>query len=405
MVKLEQLIQEKCPNGVEYKRINEIAEKLFSGGTPKTSNSEYYDGDIKWLRSGEINFNHIYDTEKTITELGLNESSAKIVPPKSVLIALTGATVARVGVNEVELSCNQSVCSIVTKNTVDYMFLYYFLESKYKELKNIGQGALTSLNLNMIKNIELPVPPLEVQREIVEILDKFSNNGLEGLLKNELILRKSQYEYYKNYLISNSTNNVVKLKDIAVDVYRGTGIKREEVTEEDIPCVRYGEIYTTYDTTFDECKSHTDKNKFKNPKYFEHGDILFAITGESVEDIAKSIAYLGNEKCLAGGDIVVLKHNQEPRYLAYALSTYDANMQKGKGKVKSKVVHSNVPSILEISIPLPELSEQKRISDILDRFHQIINNTSDSIPAEIEARQKQYEYYRDKLLTFKRLEA
>ena len=193
---------------------------------------------------------------------------------------------------------------------------------------------------------------------------------------------------------------MVTLGDIATDIYRGSGIKRDEVTEGGIPCVRYGEIYTQYNTWFDECVSHTQLEYVSSPKYFEHGDILFAITGESVEDIAKSIAYLGHEKCLAGGDIVVLKHKQEPRYLAHVLATYEARKQKSKGKIKSKVVHSSVPAIKEITIPLPPLDVQKRYADVLDNFEKICNDLNIGLPAEIEARQKQYEYYRDALLTY-----
>ena len=118
-------------------------------------------------------------------------------------------------------------------------------------------------------------------------------------------------------------------------MYRGAGIKRNEVTESGISCVRYGEIYTTYNVTFDKCVSHTNEEKITSKKYFEYGDVLFAITGESVEEIGKSIVYLGNEKCLAGGDIVVMKHKQNPKYLAFALSTTNAQMQKSKGKIKS----------------------------------------------------------------------
>ena len=191
----------------------------------------------------------------------------------------------------------------------------------------------------------------------------------------------------------------VKLRDIATDIYRGSGITREQVTAEGIPCVRYGEIYTTYNIWFDECKSHTKIENVANPKYFEHGDILFAITGESVEDIAKSTAYVGNEKCLAGGDIVVLKHKQNPKYLSYVLSTRNAQQQKSKGKIKSKVVHSSVPAIEEIEIPLPDLDVQNRLVKILDNFDAICTDLNIGLPAEIEARQKQYEYYRDKLLS------
>lgn len=191
------------------------------------------------------------------------------------------------------------------------------------------------------------------------------------------------------------------LGEIATELYRGAGIKRDEVTQDGIQCVRYGEIYTTYDIWFDKCVSHTNEEKIASKKYFEHGDILFAITGESVEEIAKSCAYVGHDKCLAGGDIVVMKHNQNPKYLTYAISTTDAQRQKSSGKIKSKVVHASVPSISAITIPIPPLDEQARIADILDKFHSLVTDISQGLPAEIEARKKQYEYYRDKLLSFK----
>ena len=200
-------------------------------------------------------------------------------------------------------------------------------------------------------------------------------------------------------LIAEFCPNGVEYKtidEIAVDIYRGSGIKRDQVTEKGIPCVRYGEIYTTYGVWFEECKSHTKLEYVKSPKYFEHGDILFAITGESVEDIAKCCAYIGNEKCLAGGDIVVLKHKEDPKYISYALSTVDAQRQKSSGKVKSKVVHSSVPSIKAIKLPVPPLEVQREIVHILDSFTLL----TAELTAELTARKKQYEFYRNKLLTF-----
>ncbi len=189
-----------------------------------------------------------------------------------------------------------------------------------------------------------------------------------------------------------------RLGDIALDIYRGAGIKRDEVTGEGIPCVRYGEIYTTYGIWFDECASHTVLDNVKTPKYFEHGDILFAITGESVEEIAKSCAYIGNEKCLAGGDIVVLKHNQNPKYLSYALSTTEAQQQKSKGKVKSKVVHSSVPSIEAIIIPVPPMEVQVEIVRILDNLTERTTELTVELTTELTARKKQYEYYKNQIL-------
>lgn len=190
------------------------------------------------------------------------------------------------------------------------------------------------------------------------------------------------------------------LGEIAVDIYRGAGITRDQVTAEGTPCVRYGEIYTTYGIWFDKCVSHTDEAKLTSKKYFEYGDILFAITGESVDDIAKCCAYIGHEKCLAGGDIVVLKHNQNPKYLSYVLATTDARQQKSKGKVKSKVVHSSVPAIREIEVPIPPIEIQREIVRILDDYTENIVELQNQLTAEITARQKQYEFYRDKLLTF-----
>ena len=186
------------------------------------------------------------------------------------------------------------------------------------------------------------------------------------------------------------------LGEIATDIFRGSGIKREDVTDDGIPCVRYGEIYTTYGVWFDACVSHTELSKVSSPKYFEYGDILFVITGESVEDIAKSTAYVGHEKCLAGGDIVVLKHKQNPKYLSYALSTTNARAQKSKGKVKSKVVHSSVPAIKEIVVPIPPLEVQSEIVRILDNFTEL----TAELTAELASRKKQYEYYRDDILKF-----
>ncbi len=167
-----------------------------------------------------------------------------------------------------------------------------------------------------------------------------------------------------------------------------------------MPCVRYGELYTTYGVSFDKCVSHTSADVIAKPKIAVKGSILFVITGESVDDIATSTAYMGDEPIYVGGDLIIMNHNQNPKYMSYALSTTDAKLQKSKGKIKSKVVHSKQSDIEQIVIPVPSLEEQARIVEILDRFDALCNDITAGLPAEIEARQQQYEYYRDKLLTF-----
>ena len=381
-----------------------MCKKVFAGGTPTSSNGAYYDGDIPWLRSGEVNFNEIKHTEKTITEEGYNSSSAKWIEKHSVLIAMTGATVARSAMAMIDLTANQSVCALIPKRDIlYYRFLYYWISKSYLQLKGMAQGALTSLNLNIIKKLEIPLPPLPVQEAIVNILDRFAVYAAE--LQAELQARQQQYNYYRDTLLSFEGREDVqwkKLGEVGTEWYRGAGIKRDEVSDEGIPCIRYGEIHTTYNIWFDECVSHTDESKQTAKKYADHGDILFAITSEDIPFVGNNVAYLGKERIMVGGDIVVMKHDQDPKYMSYVLSTSNAVMQKGKGKVKSKVVHTNVPSLQEIVVPIPSLEEQRRIADILDNFHSLINNLSQGLPAEIEARQQQYEYYRDRLLTFKR---
>ncbi len=190
------------------------------------------------------------------------------------------------------------------------------------------------------------------------------------------------------------------LEEISIDIFRGAGIKRDQITDDGIPCVRYGEIYTSYGLWFENCVSHTIIENVQAPKWFQHGDILFAVTGESIEDIAKSTAYLGNERCLAGGDIIVLRHNQNPKYLSYALSTTRLRKQKSSGKVKSKVVHASLASIKELIVPVPPMEIQDAIVQILDKYEDSKAKLINELRTELQLREKQYEHYKDMLFEF-----
>ena len=388
MSRLEELISQYCPNGVEYRKVRDIADyeqpsKYLVKSTDYNDNFE-----IPVLTAGQT-FILGYTNEKE----GIYNAS-----PEKPVIIFDDFTGAFKWVDFPFKAKSSAMKMITSKSDVLIRYLYHLMG-----FLNYSSDEHKRLWISVYSELQIPVPPLEVQREIVHILDNFTELTAELTteLTAELTARKKQYEFYRDKLLSVKRDiPIVKLGDIATEFYRGSGIKRDEVTDTGIPCVRYGEIYTTYNTWFDKCVSHTKLDYVKSPKYFENGDILFAITGESVEDIAKSVAYTGHEKCLAGGDIVVMKHKQNPRYLAHVLATTEARMQKSKGKVKSKVVHSNVPSIKEIQIPLPSLEVQEKYANVLDNFESICTDLNIGLPAEIEARQKQYEYYRDLLLTF-----
>lgn len=158
----------------------------------------------------------------------------------------------------------------------------------------------------------------------------------------------------------------IKVKYIS-DISKGSGITKLDVFDDgDTPCVRYGEIYTKYNNSFDLCFSSTYRNLINSPRYFEKGDILVSGTGELVEEIGKSIVYVGNKRCLAGGDIILLKHSQNPIFLNYALNTRYVQEQKSYGKAKLKVVHISSSEIGSLNILLPPLSEQERIVKFLE---------------------------------------
>lgn len=392
MSKLEELIQQYCPDGVEYVRLGDVLSVNRGKRLTKTQLSE----DGKYF---------VYHGSK---DTPLGKYSRFNVKGNTTIVVNTG------GIGGVKFCSDDFWCSdgsfwIGHSSLLNDKYVYYNLspkESYFASQKRVG--GVPTIDRSTVENVEIPVPPLPVQEEIVRILDNFTE--LQAELQAELQKRKLQYNYYLDNLLNFNRGGYqeevrwMKLKDVATQWYRGAGIKREEVSEDGMPCIRYGEIHTTYNIWFDDCISHTDESRQVSRKYAEKGDILFAITSEDIPFVGNSVAYLGNERILVGGDIVVMKHNQDPKYMAYALSTSDAIKQKGKGKVKSKVVHTNVPSLQEIVIPVPSMTEQKRIAGILDRFDRITNDLTAGLPAEIEKRRQQYEYYRDKLLTFKRKE-
>ena len=386
MSKLEDLIAELCPNGVEYKKLGDICGSITTGKLNANA----------MVENGEYPFFTCDATPFKINEYAFNTTA--------IIISGNGSQVGHINFYQGKFNAYQRTYVLSGFYDIEVRYLLHYLRGNLRKyiMFHSKKGSVPYITMPMLLYFMVPVPPKKIQREIVRILDNFTelSSELSAELSAELTARKKQYEYYRNELLAlKSGIPILKLGEIATDMYRGAGIKRDETSDDGFPCVRYGEIYTTYNIWFDSCISYTHKGT----KTFEHGDILFAITGERVEEIAKSCAYMGNEKCFAGGDIVVMKHKQDPKYIAYALSTADAQAQKSKGKVKSKVVHSSIPALKDICIPLPPLAEQERIVAILDRFDSLCNDLKSGLPAEIEARRKQYEYYRDKLLTFKEM--
>ncbi len=190
---------------VEWKTLEKISTQIFSGGTPDTSRRDYYGGKIPWLRTQEINWVNIFDTDIKITEEGLNNSSAKWVPSNCVIVAMYGATAAKACINKIPLTTNQACCNLqINEQIALYRYVFHWLRKSYKKLKSLGQGSQSNINAKFIKNFKIPVPPLSEQERIVSILDKFDAlvNDISIGLPAEIQARQKQYEYYRDKLLS-----------------------------------------------------------------------------------------------------------------------------------------------------------------------------------------------------------
>jgi len=407
---------EKLLDGVEveWSPLGKVAKKIYSGGTPDTKKTEYWEnGTVPWMSSGEVNLKTIKETEKFITEDGLNNSSAKFVPENSVVMALAGQgkTRGKVARTRIKLTTNQSLAAITfddKKINSDYIF--HFLETQYENLRQISSGnsGRGGLNLQMISAYKAPIPcpdnpkkSLTIQAEIVRILDTFT--VLTAELTAELSMRKKQYNFYREQLLSFDDGEVEHLpmgqEDIG-EFIRGGSFQKKDFTETGIGCVHYGQIYTHYGTYTDKTKTHISEALAKKCRKAQPGNLIIATTSENDEDVCKAVAWLGKSDIAVSSDACIYKHNLNPKYVSYFFQTEQFQSQKRQYITGAKVRRVNADSLAKILIPVPAIEEQERIVSILDKFDTLVNSITEGLPREIELRQKQYKYYRDMLFSF-----
>lgn len=296
---------------------------------------------------------------------------------------------------------------------------YGFAEEFYRW----GHGIVADLwttRWQEMKSILLPIPCIEEQHKILESIEDESNR-IDLLISNV----QEQIEKLKAYkqsliteVVTRGLDPTVSMKDsgvawigkipahweikrtkhLADTLLKGNGITKEDIVDNgDTPCVRYGEIYSKYSICFESCITRTNLSKVPSAQYFEHGDILFAGTGELVEEIGKNIVYLGTGPCLAGGDIIVMKHSQDPLFMSFSLNSTIAQAQKSCSKAKLKVVHISATDIGNVLVPVPPIDEQKHIASFLatkcDQIDRLIRIKNEKI-SRLEQYKKSliYEY-------------
>ena len=192
----------KDDDSVEWKTLGEISYKICSGGTPLRENKEFFNGTIPWLRTQEVDWRDVYDTEIKITQEAIAKSSAKLIPENCVIIAMYGATAGKSCINKIPLTTNQACCNLqINDSTCLYKYVYHYVCREYNKLKALGEGSQNNISVQKIKSYNIPIPSLARQQEIVSTLDTFeaSITNLEAQLEQ----RQKQYEYYREELLTN----------------------------------------------------------------------------------------------------------------------------------------------------------------------------------------------------------
>ena len=414
MSELTKLLTSYCPNGVEYKKIGEIGV-LFGGLTGK-SKEDFKNGNAKFITYRNIYSNPSLDLNIQDKVKILDDEKQHIVRYGDILFTGSSETPDECGMSSVvtvqtneDLYLNSFCFGLRLHNLEEYNlhFLKHLLRSNdvRGQIKQTASGV-TRYNISKKRfvNISIPVPPIEVQTKIAEILDRFAEYAAE--LQAELQARHEQYEYYRNKLltfneIGGGIQGVIWMKMSEIGTFiRGNGLQKKDFTESGIPCIHYGQIYTHYGTFATKTKSYVSSETAKKCKKAHCGDLVFATVSENIDDVCKCVAWLGNEEICISGDSLAFSHNQNPKYIAYYFQTYAFARYKRSRVTGTKVIRLHQSQLEQFEIPIPSLAEQARIVNILDKFERLVSDLVQGLPAEIAAVQEQYEYYRDKLLSF-----
>jgi len=277
-------------------------------------------------------------------------------------------------------------------------YIYYYLFANFKTYINTKSYKSTAASIRkpMLLDFPFPIPSLEEQTRIVGILDTFTS-AIDNL-KEQIAQRRKQYEYYRDQLLDLEGKPGVEMKTLGEvgEFIRGAGILKSDFVDEGFPCIHYGQIHTRYGISATKAISHIDESLYKKSKKAVKGDVILATTSEDAEGCAKPVAWLGEEEVAVSGDAYIYHHNQNGKFMAYQFMTHNFMLFKIMNATGAKVVRISGDNMAKYEFPLPPLSEQQRIVSILDTFEASIQN----LETQLKERQKQYEYYRNKLLTF-----
>ncbi|WP_231215714.1 restriction endonuclease subunit S [Helicobacter pylori] len=424
MHKIERLLQTLAPKGVEFKTLEEVFE-IKNGYTPSKNNPEFWEkGTIPWFRMEDIRENGriLKDSIQHITPKALK--GKKLFPKNSIIISTT-ATIGEHALLIVDSLANQRFTFLSKKANcgiaLDMKFFFYqcFLLGEWCK-KNTNVSGFASVDMTAFKKYKFPIPPLEIQQEIVKILDTFTELNTE--LNTELKARKKQYEYYQNMLLDfkdiNQNHKDAKEKLAQKPYPKRLKSLLQTLAPKGVEFRKLGEVCeSTNKKTLKISEVSEVKNKGMYPVINSGRDLYgyyhdFNNDGENIT-IASRGEYAGfinyfNEKFFAGGLCYPYKVKDTnellTKFLYFYLKTNEIQIMENLVS-RGSIPALNKADIETLTIPIPPLEIQQEIVKILDQFSILTTDLLAGIPAEIEARKKQYEYYREKLLAFKPLKA
>ena len=411
MNKIQKMVHDLCPNGVEWKTLGEVG--TFYGGLTGKSKKDFENGNAKF-----ITYKNVYSNPALLIDI----TDTVNISPDEKQNKVQYGDILFTGSSETPDECAMS--SVLTIHTDENLYLnsfcfgfrfnsleninpnfykhYFRCENARKQLNKTAHGT-TRYNVSKkeFAQISIPIPPLAVQAEIVNLLDKFTQLSAE--LKAELKLRRKQYDYYRNHLLSFDSNSTtvqwMPLGEVGTFA-KGHGILKSDFVETGFPCIHYGQVHTIYNTFTYTNKSFISEELAAKCRKAHKGDLIIASTSEDVQACCTAVAWMGDYEVAVSGDAHIFSHNQNPKYMAYLFQTEMFQKQKRPYAVGAKVVRVKSESMEKFVFPFPSLAEQERIVGILDKFETLVNDLSKGLPAEIALVQKQYEYYRNLLLTF-----
>ena len=406
---IDRLVAELCPDGVEYRPIEELFTTR-NGYTPSKSNSSYWEnGTVPWFRMEDIRENGgiLSESLQSVHESALKKGG--MFPAGSIIVA-TSATIGEHALINVDFLCNQRFTVLILKdefkNLLSPKFIYYysFILDRWC-LSNTTQSSFASVDMKRFKKFEFPVPPLEIQEAIVEILDKFTN--LEAELEAELEARTLQYEYYRDSLFEALDCPRVPLGELG-KFYGGLkGKTKNDFGASGARYISYKNVYENISADF-TWPDFVQVQEGENQLSLMKGDILLTGSSENMEESGlSSVVTKEPEEEVYLNSFSICYRLNDPSILNPEFSKYLFRSRLARKQIirtAQGVTRFNVSKkkLANVSIPIPSLEEQQRIVDILDRFDALTASLSEGLPAELAARRSQYEYYRDQLLTFPR---